>query len=43
MKNIIITGGSDGFGKTNFCIGANDKLPDEIMCLWLELERVSKM
>lgn len=40
--NIKITDVCPGLIKTNFYIRANDKLPDEIMCLGLEAEDVAK-
>ena len=40
--NIKITDVCPGLIKTNFYIRANDKLPDEIMCLGLEPEDVAK-
>ena len=40
--NIKITDICPGLIKTNFYIRANDKLPDEIMCLGLEPEDVAK-
>lgn len=40
--NIKITDVCPGLIKTNFYIRANDKLPDEIMCLGLEPERVAE-
>ena len=40
--NIKITDVCPGLIKTNFYVRANDKLPDEIMCLGLEPEDVAK-
>lgn len=40
--NIKITDVCPGLIKTNFYIRANDKLPDEIMCLGLEAEDVAQ-
>ena len=40
--NVKITDVCPGLIKTNFYIRANDKLPDEIMCLGLEPEDVAK-
>ena len=40
--NIKITDVCPGLVKTNFYIRANDRLPDEIMCLGLEPEDVAK-
>lgn len=41
-NNVKITDICPGLIKTNFYIRANDKLPDEIMCLGLEPEDVAK-
>ena len=40
--NVKITDVCPGLIKTNFYVRANDKLPDEIMCLGLEPEDVAK-